>query len=157
MNKKGLTYVEMVCSLIIIVILVTITLWFIKPKLFTSKKSTFINQANNIVKAAISKYTNDGNDDEEGYPDDLYPHKKNNDEYFGRVCYSLKSLKGKYVKKISDSFQGSVEICSLSTCSYKTKIWLSNDKYYIDGVEDNVEKSNLTNRVLGINRCGITY
>ena len=38
-----------------------------------------------------------------------------------------------------------------------TKVWLSNDKYYIDGVADNVKKSDLTNNVLGINRCGTTY
>ena len=157
MNNKGLSYIEMVCSLIIIVILVCLTLWFVKPKLLKSKKSAFINQANTIAKAAITKYTNDNNDDEDGYPDDIYYHTKDNDEYFGRVCYSLKSLKGKYVKKIDDKFQGSVEICTLSSCEYKTKVWLSNDKYYIDGVADNVKKSDLTNNVLGINRCGTTY
>lgn len=157
MNKKGLTYIEMVCSLIIIVILVCITLFFLKPKLFYAKRNTFITQANNIVKAAVNKYTNDGNDDDNGYPDDIYVHTSNNDKYFGRVCYNLNSLKGKYLKKIDDSFQGSVEICNLSSCKYKTKIWLSNDEYYLNGVEDNVKKRDLTDRVIGINRCGNIY
>lgn len=154
MNNKGFSYVEMVCAIIIIVVLVSISLYFIHPKFLFAKESTFLTQANNITKAAINKYTNDGQEDIDVYPDDIYPHYKENDEYVGRVCYSLKSLKGKYIEKIDDSFQGSVEICTASSCKYKTKLWLSNDKYFVDGAEDNVTKKQLAKHVLGINHCG---
>lgn len=157
MKNKGFTYIEMVCALAVIVLLVSFTLYFIHPKFSWAKKNTFINQANNIVKAAINKYTSDANDDDEGIPDDVFIHNQINDEYFGRVCYSLKSLKGKYIDKLDKSFQGSVEICNLSTCGYKTKIWLSNDKYYLDGASDSISKKDLSGNVLGINRCGVTY
>lgn len=154
MNNRGFSYVEMVCAIIVIVILVCVSLYFIHPKFLYARENTFLSQANNIVKAAINKYTNDSQEDSDIYPDDLYPHDIVNDEYRGRVCYSLKSLKGKYIEKIDDSFQGSVEICTSSNCKYKTKIWLSNDKFFIDGAQDNVTKKQLVKHVLGINHCG---
>ena len=154
MNKKGFSYVEMVCALIVIVALVCVSLYFIHPKFLYAKESTFLSQANNIVKAAINKYTTDSQNDDDKLPDDIFPHSKKDDEYFGRVCYNIKSLKGKYVEKLDKSFQGSVEICTLSSCKYKTKLWLSNDKFYIDGASDNITKKDLTKDVLGINHCG---
>lgn len=157
MNNKGLSYIEMVCAIAIIAVLIMIFLIFVKPKLSSAKKDTFINQANTIVKAAINKYTSESNDDEDIYPDDIYLHNKENDLYLGKVCYTLKSLKGKYLEKLDSSFQGSIEICTLSTCKYHTKLWLSNDEYYVDGVKDEITKHDLTKNVLGINRCGITY
>ena len=157
MNKKGFTYIEMVCVLIVITVIVSVLIHLIHPKFLYAKESSFINEANNIVKAAINKYTADTNDVEDLYPGDIYHHKKNNDEYFGKVCYNIKSLEGKYLKKLSDSLQGSVEICTLSSCKNKTKIWLSNDKFYLAGAEGNVSKNDLTKHVLGINRCGVTY
>lgn len=157
MNKHGFTYVEMVCALIVITILVSVSLYFIHPKFSYAKKKSFINQANIVVNAAINKYTSDSSDDDDGYPDDLYEHNELDDKYFGKVCYSLKSLKDKYLKKIDSKYQGSVEICYLSTCSYKTKLWLSNDEYYVDGVKGEISRKNLTSNVLGINHCGNIY
>jgi prepilin-type N-terminal cleavage/methylation domain-containing protein len=157
MNKKGFSYVEMVCAIFIISIIVAILIHLIHPKFLYAKESTFINQANSLIKAAISKYTSDSADVEEIYPDDIYKHHKENDEYLGRVCYNISSLKDKYVEKLSNDYQGSIEICTLSTCEYKTRIWLSNNKYFIAGAKDNVTKNDLTKHVLGINRCGYTY
>jgi hypothetical protein len=143
----------MVASVAVITVVIFVIMLIISPKFFHTKKNTFVNQANNLVKAAINKYTNDSNEDD-GYPDDIYEHSKSNDEHFGKICYNINSLKGKYVKKIDDSYQGSIEICTLSSCEYKTKIWLSNDEFYINGHEGNVKKSSLTTHVLGISRCG---
>lgn len=157
MKNNAFSYVEMVCALIVITGLVTLSLYFLRPKFSKAKKDTFINQANTIAKAAISKYIADSNDDESIYPDDLYNHETGNDEYFGKVCYSLESLKDKYLKKVVDEYQGSVEVCTLSTCDYKTKIWLSNDEYYLDGIKDNVNRKDLTKSVFGINHCGNIY
>ena len=157
MNKKGFSHIEMVCSILVISIVVAIIIHLIHPKFLYAKETTFINQANNIVNAAINKYTSDSNDVEDIYPDDIYNHLGIEDEHIGKICYNIKSLKGKYVKKLDDSFQGSVEICTLSSCKEKTKIWLSNDKFFLDGVEGSVTKKNLSKHVLGINRCGYTY
>jgi len=154
MNNKGFTFVEMVASLAVITVVIFVIMLIISPKFIHTKKNTFINQANNLVKAAINKYTNDSNDDDDIYPDDIYEHSKTNDEHFGKICYNIDSLKEKYVKKIDDRFQGSIEICTLSSCEYKTKIWLSNDEFYLNGEEGNVKKSSLTTHVLGISRCG---
>lgn len=157
MNKKGFSHIEMACSILVISIVVAVIIHLVHPKFLYAKESTFINQANNIVKAAINKYTSDSNDAEDIYPDDIYNHLGNDDEHIGKICYNIKSLKGKYVEKLDDSFQGSVEICTLSSCKEKTKIWLSNDKFFLDGVEGLVTKKNLSKHVLGINRCGYTY
>lgn len=157
MNKKGFSHIEMACSILVISIVVAVIIHLVHPKFLYAKESTFINQANNIVKAAINKYTSDSNDAEDIYPDDIYNHLENDDEHIGKICYNIKSLKGKYVEKLDDSFQGSVEICTLSSCKEKTKIWLSNDKFFLDGVEGSVTKKNLSKHVLGINRCGYTY
>ena len=157
MKSNAFTYIEMVAALTVIVILVSITLYFVHPNLSYAKKTTFIDQANGIIKAAINKYTADSQDDDAGYPDDIYVHGIKDDKFEGRVCYNLKSLKGKYVNKLNDKFQGSIEICTSSKCDYKTKLWLSNDEYYIDGVKDNVHKKDLSNHVFGINHCGNIY
>ena len=154
MNKKGFTYIEMVCVLAVITVLVVITLYFLHPKFSYAKRTTFLNQANTITKAAINKYTNDSSDADDEYPDDVYKHTDVNDPHLGKICYSLSSLKDKYLKKLGDSYQGSVEICTLTNCEYKTKLWLSNDEYYIDGVIDHIDKKDLTNKVFGINHCG---
>lgn len=152
--KNGFTYLEMVVSVAIITILAIVVTLLIKPHVSKAKDSTFIDDANTIVNAAISKYANDEMESDDGYPDDIYIHDKNNDEFVGRVCYSLKSLK---LKNINDNYQGSVEICTASHCDYKTRIWLSNDKYYIDGAKDEIKKKDFKNHVLGINRCGINF
>ena len=157
MSKKGFSHIEMVCSILVITIIVVIIIHLIHPKFLYAKESTFIGQANNIVKAAINKYTADSNDSDDVYPDDIYDHLGITDEHLGRICYNIKSLKGKYIEKLDKSFQGSVEICTLSTCKEKTKIWLSNDKYFLAGAEGNVTKNDLSKHVLGINRCGYTY
>ena len=157
MNKNGFSHVEMVCSILVIAIVVDIIIHLIHPKFLYAKESTFIGQANSIIKAAINKYTNDSNDTEDIYPDDVYSKLGLSSEYVGRVCYNLSSLKGKYVEKLDKTLQGSVEICTLSSCKEKTKIWLSNDKFFLNGAEGTITKKNLTNHVLGINRCGYTY
>lgn len=157
MNNKGFSYIEMVCALIVITIIVAIIIHLLHPKFIYAKESTFINQANALVKAAINKYTSDSNETDTIYPDDIYKHNLDNDEFIGRVCYNIKSLKGKYIEKLSSKYQGSIEICTLNTCKHKTKIWLSNDKYFISGATDSVSKKDLTKHVLGINRCGYTY
>ena len=157
MRNNAFTYIEMVAALTVIVVLVSITLYFVHPNLSYAQKTTFINQANNIVKAAINKYTEDSQDEDDGYPDDIYVHDKKDDKFEGRVCYNLKSLKSKYINKLSDRFQGSIEICTSSKCDYKTRLWLSNDEYYIDGVKDSIHRNNLSNHVFGINHCGNNY
>lgn len=154
-NNLGFTYIEMVVALIIITVLVCVSIYFIKPNLSWASKNTFIDQANNISKAAITKFTNDGMEDDDGYPDDIYKHDYYNDSYKGRVCYNLSSLRDKYIKKLDKNYQGSVEVCYGSDCTYKTKIWLSNDKFYVDGITDNVTKKTLSDHVFGINRCGL--
>ncbi|MBR5663036.1 MAG: hypothetical protein IKX00_05295 [Bacilli bacterium] len=157
MNNKGFNRIEMVCSILVISIIVAVIIHLLHPKFIYAKESTFIGQANNIIKAAINKYTSDSNESDEIYPDDVYNELNISDKFVGRVCYNIKSLKGKYLEKLDSSYQGSIEICTLSDCKEKTKIWLSNDKYFLSGAEGNVSKKDLAKHVLGINHCGYTY
>ena len=153
MNKNGYTLTELVAVIVILVIAISLTIASVLPQMIRAKKESFVDEANNIAQAAINKYTNEDVSDDD--LDDLYNHDdEENDIYIGRVCYSLESLKNKYVKRLSDDYVGSVEICYSSNCLYRTKVWLTNGKYYLDGARDTVIISDILDDAQKLNNCG---
>jgi len=151
---NGYTLTELVAVIVILVIAISMTIAAVLPQLIRAKKESFIDEANNISKSAINKFTNEGIafDDE----DDVYDHNENidEDEYIGRVCYNLDSLKNKYIKRLDSKYKGSVEVCYSSRCLYRTKIWLTNGKYYLDGARDVVIMSDLLDDTEKLYNCG---
>ena len=75
-------------------------------------------------------------------------------KYLGRVCYNLSSLKDKYVKRLSDKYDGSIEVCYSSKCMYRTKIWLTNGHFNLNGARDVVIMSDLKDSPKMIHNCG---
>ena len=152
MKNKGYTLTELVCVIVILAIAVTLTLSAIVPQMLRARKTSFIDEANAISKAAINKYTTE--EVHSNKSDDVYIHDDNDDKYLGRVCYNLSSLKDKYVKRLSDKYDGSIEVCYSSKCMYRTKIWLTNGHFNLNGARDVVIMSDLKDSPKMIHNCG---
>ena len=149
--KKGYTIIELASVLVVLTIVICITLAAISPQIKRAKKESFINEANNIANTAITKYASEIINDDE--LDDLYDHE--DEKYDGKVCYNLQSLNKKYLKRLGNDYKGSIEICYASTCKYRTKIWLTNGKFYLNASRDTVIMSDIEKKAKNIEKCGL--
>ena len=152
MNKKGFTLVELLAVIAILGVIIIIAVTSVTSIMKKSKMNAFKNDATVLSDAALTKYS----DDKllKNYSEDLY-----NGSVSGKRCYSIQnSLKGKYAKVNNSSLVGSVEVCYDDTC--KTKIWISNGTYNINGTEydaikdlseDNLKTTTFNNKY---NKCG---
>ena len=134
MNKKGFTLVELLAVIAILGVIIIIAVTSVTSIMKKSKMNAFKNDATVLSDAALTKYS----DDKllKNYSEDLY-----NGSVSGKRCYSIQnSLKGKYAKVNNSSLVGSVEVCYDDTC--KTKIWISNGTYNINGTEYDAIKDN---------------
>lgn len=152
MKNNGYTLTELVSVIVILAIAVTMTLAAIVPQMKRARRMSFIDEANAISKAAINKYTTEGIHTEN--EDDVYVHDEFNDEHLGKVCYNLDSIKNKYIKRLSDKYKGSVEVCYSSKCMYRTKIWLTNGHFELEAARDTVIMSDLKDNVEKLHNCG---
>ena len=115
LNRKGFTLIELLAVIAILAILMLIASSSVTSIIANSSRKAFVIDAQSIVENAKIAYT------------DSLLNGTNTGTHF---CMSLDYLKGKYVDKINSSYQGSVEI---NVATYK--IWLSNGKFQVEGVE----------------------
>lgn len=140
-NNKGFTIVELLAVVVILGLLSVFAITNVLPQVRKGEEKTFANDATVISQGAINKYSEERLN--KSFEDDIFES-----YYEDTVCYSIQdSLLGSFVSKDDDSYHGSVEVCSInSTCideatnkEYRTKIWLSNGEYYLDGIlDDNI-------------------
>ena len=129
-SKKGFTLVELLAILIVLVLFSLMSLFAVNKLVERGKKKAFIREANNIVKAAQTKYFED-KELKVTSRTDLY-----NGTVQGKVCYSIAdNLIGRYINsEKTKKFSGSVELCYADDCTNQYKIWLNNgDAFYING------------------------
>ena len=126
-NNKGFTLTELLAVITLIIILTSIAVVAVSRYLNGSRTKAFSNDTIVIAEAALNKYS-----------DDRLQENFNNDLFAGSVdgkrCYSIESaLIGKFAKTANDLLKGSVEVCYGDSCTYETKVWLTNGEFFIDG------------------------
>lgn len=126
-NKKGFTLVELTAVIILLVVIITMATLNYMSSYNNGKISSFVDEAFVISEGAINKYSDDRL--VKKYSGDVFLSKNN-----AKRCYPIKPLLGRYVSKGDENYHGSVEICTATNCSYKTKIWLSDGVNYLNGV-----------------------
>ena len=127
-NKKGFTLIELLSVLILLVVIVTIAMLNFMPTFEDSKKRALLDEAHVFSQGVMNKY----NDDRlsKTYYSDVFASR--NAE---KKCYTIKSLFDRYVQKDNNKkYEGSIEVCTSNSCTYKTKLWLTNGDYYLNGV-----------------------
>ena len=151
-NKKGFTLVELLSVMILLIIIVSMVTLNYMPSFENGKKKSLVDEAFVISEGGLNKYSDDRL--EKVFTADLFNSKNAN-----KRCYSIKSLFGKYVSKSNKNYHGSLEICTGDTCTYKTKIWLSDGEYYLTGkiVDDTLSADDMTKLPESVyfDTCGI--
>lgn len=128
-NKKGFTLIELLAVIVILGLILMLAVTNVIPIFRKSKYKGFTNDAITLSEAARIKYK-----------DDLLS-KIDGDIFSGSVqgikCYSIEeSLLGEYASSLNKNLKGTVEVCYANSCTYKTKIWLSNGTIHINGATD---------------------
>lgn len=125
-DNKGFTLLELLSVIILLLVILTIATLNFNKSFDNGKKQALIDEAHVFSEGAINKYSDDRIT--KLFRNDLLANKNST-----KKCYALKALIGPYVSKDSKSYSGSVEVCTASDCAYKTKIWMTDGKYYLDG------------------------
>lgn len=152
-NKKGFTLIELLAVLILLIVIVTIATLNFMPTFEDSKKQTLVDEAFVMSQGVLNKYSDDRLS--KTYYSDVFASKNSE-----KRCYPIKSLFDRYVRKDrNNKYSGSIEVCTAENCDYKTKIWLTNGDYYINGVPvdqeltlDDIDEETNTEY---FNSCGI--
>ena len=127
MNNKGFTLTEILAVIFIIMILSLFAFTNHIKSLNNGKIKTFLNEVATISDGALNKYADDRLN--KNFSNNLFQGTSTT-----KACYVFKSaLKDEFVTKYSDDYVGSVEVCYGTDCDYKTKVWLTNGEYYING------------------------
>ena len=136
-NKKGFTLVELIGVIIIVLIISLMSIFAVNRITRKSKMRAIIKVANTYVKGAMTKQTSDRDNGLQN--GDIF-----HNTIYGKVCYSItdKTLE-QYVDKGKGNYRGSVEICYGDDCSYSSKVWITDGRYYIDGVTDPSDETKL--------------
>lgn len=138
MKKNGFTLVELLAVILIIGLIFLLAVTNVIPIFRKSKTKGFINDAVTLAEAARIKYKDDilNNID-----DDLFAG-----NMAGKKCYSIQdNLIGTYASDLNTNLVGSVEVCFGTSCTYETKVWLTNGDMYIDGsiIDENNNSTSL--------------
>lgn len=129
MNKKGFTLVELLAVIVVIGLIFTIAVANVIPIMKRSKYKALINDAVTLSEAGRIKYKDDILNKVD---DDLFNGSKP-----GKKCYSIENaLLGNYASDLNQKLKGTVEVCYANTCTYETKIWLTNGTININGATD---------------------
>ena len=151
-NKNGFTLIELLSVLIILIVVVTMATLNLMPSYENGKMKTLVEEAFVISEGGLNKYADDRLN--KHYSSDLFGGKNAN-----KKCYPFNSLFGKYVNKDDKDYKGSIELCTGESCTYSTKIWLTDGTYYLNGVivddtlsVDDLEKSST---VTNFETCGV--
>lgn len=135
-NKKGFTLTELLAVIVLIIVVTGIAIAAVSSSLNKSRTKAFSNDTIVIAESALNKYADDRLN--ENFSNDLF-----NGIYMDKRCYSVESaLIGKFAKTANDTLKGSVEVCYGDSCTYDTKVWLTNGEFFIDGEEID-ENSNI--------------
>ena len=126
-NNKGFTLIELLAVIILLILIIVMAIVNLMPSYDKGEKKSFVNEAFVFSEGAINKYSDDRL--QNYFVDDIFYGLNNN-----KSCYSINDLKGSYVNKADKNYSGSVELCNGPECTYKTKIWITNGEYYINGV-----------------------
>ena len=140
-NKKGFTLIELISVLIVLIVIVTIATLNLMPTFEDSKKQALVDEAFVMSEGVLNKYADDRLS--KNYYSDVFLSRNST-----KRCYPVKSLIGAYVQKDNAKrYSGSIEICTADNCEYKTKIWLTNGDYYINGsiVDENLDFEYVSN------------
>ena len=138
-NKKGFTLIELLTVLILLIVIVTMAVLNYMPSIEKGRKKALVDEAFVVSEGGLNKYADDRlNGITAG---DLYAGKNST-----KRCYPLKSLLKRYVDKSDKNYRGSVEICIGDSCTYTTKIWLTDGEYYLESeiVDENLTVDDLT-------------
>ena len=150
-NNKGFTLIELMGVIVIILLMSVMAINTYNKISVKNEQKVFIDEAITISEGAQNKYADDRLNKD--YSQDLY-----NGKVDGKYCYSIEySLKNKFIRKYDSDYVGSVEVCP--DCDVKTKMWLTDGEYYINGANPlTVKRSNLTKNPTGQNysQCGRT-
>ena len=139
MKKNGFTLVELLAVIIIIGLIFLLAVTNVIPVFRKSKTKGFINDAVTLAEAARIKYKDDILN---GLDDDMFAGHMS-----GKKCYSIEDdLIGTYASNLNARLHGSVEVCYGTTCTYDTKVWLTNGDMFIDG--DIIDENNNNNSSL---------
>lgn len=139
MKKNGFTLVELLAVIIIIGLIFLLAVTNVIPVFRKSKTKGFINDAITLAEAARIKYKDDILT---GVDDDLFAG-----SISGKKCYSIEDdLIGTYASNLNTRLRGSIEVCYGSSCTYDTKVWLTNGDMFIDG--DIIDENNNNNTSL---------
>ena len=139
MKKNGFTLVELLAVIIIIGLIFLLAVTNVIPVFRKSKTKGFINDAITLAEAARIKYKDDILN---GVDDDMFAGSVS-----GKKCYSIENdLIGTYASNLNTRLRGSVEVCYGSSCTYDTKVWLTNGDMFIDG--DIIDENNNNNTSL---------
>ena len=152
-NKKGFTLIELISVLILLIVIVIIATLNFMPTFEDSKKQALVDEALVISEGVLNKYADDRLS--KTFYSDVFASRNST-----KRCYSVKSLFGTYVQKgNAKKYSGSIEICTADNCEYKTKIWLSNGDYYINGsiVDENLNHNYVSDvkDTQYFNSCGV--
>ena len=152
-NKKGFTLIELISVLILLIVIVIIATLNFMPSFEDSKKNALIDEARIMSQGVLNKYADDRLS--KTYYSDVFASRNAH-----KRCYTLKSLFGRYVQKDnSKKYSGSIEVCTDDNCEYRTKIWLTNGDYYINGaiVDENLDLNNVDDEkdTTYFNSCGV--
>ena len=127
-NKNGFTIVELIAVIIIFIVITLISIFVVNRVTESSKIKALLSDANTFAKGAMSK--EETSEDEDLVRDDAFHNTVD-----GKVCFSITDkILSKYVNDNDKKYRGSVELCYGDECTYTTKVWLTDGKYYIDGL-----------------------
>ena len=154
MKKNGFTLVELLAVILIIGLIFTLAITNVIPIFRKSKKKGFANDVITLSEAARLKYKDDILN---GVDDDLFVGSQP-----GKKCYSIKdSLIGEYTSDLNTRLEGSIEVCHGASCTYETKVWVTNGDMYVDGdiVDENQNIESLIKKDItptNYESCGIS-
>lgn len=126
-SNKGFTLTELLAVIVLIIVVTGLAIAAVSSSMNKSRTKAFTNDTIVIAESALNKYADDR-------LNDLFSNDLFNGEVSGKRCYSIESsLIGKFAKTANDSLKGSVEVCYGDSCTYDTKVWLTNGEFFIDG------------------------
>lgn len=139
-DNNGFTLMELLAVIVLVIVVTGLTIAAVSSSMNKSRTKAFSNDTIVIAESALNKYADDRLN--ELFNNDLF-----NGEVSGKRCYSIESsLVGKFAKTANDSLKGSVEVCYADSCTYDTKVWLTNGEFFIDGEEID-ENTNVKSKI----------
>ena len=128
-NKKGFTLVELLAVIVILAVIILIAVNAVLPQMRKARKNSFVDEAINFAKAAETAYVSDSLSGA------------------GRSCYNVKDLKGQYVAKNDEDYDGWITITvNAQTEDITKRIWITDGKnFYVSNADPSKSDMSVSN------------